>query len=120
MELSYLVKTLVIISSASLICYCSIKKSDQIKKQNEIRQTLKSKTKNELKDLIISERFREYIGNCPCPYDIDRRGYLCGRRSAYIRPGGYSPICYRDDISDEMINHWIEKKVDDYENIKTY
>jgi hypothetical protein len=34
---------------------------------------------------------------CDCPYDRDRRGGSCGRRSAYSRPGGRSPICYVGD-----------------------
>lgn len=39
---------------------------------------------------------RESIsGSCECPYDTDKRGRSCGRRSAYSRPGGASPICYK-------------------------
>lgn len=34
-------------------------------------------------------------GSCQCPYDTDRRGRECGGRSAYSKPGGESPICYR-------------------------
>lgn len=34
-------------------------------------------------------------GSCDCPYDRDSRGNSCGRRSAYSRPGGASPMCYR-------------------------
>ncbi len=36
-------------------------------------------------------------GSCDCPYDTDKRGNSCGRRSAYSRPGGRSPICYESD-----------------------
>lgn len=36
-------------------------------------------------------------GSCDCPYDFDRRGRSCGKRSAYSRPGGRSPICYVRD-----------------------
>jgi hypothetical protein len=36
-------------------------------------------------------------GSCDCPYDTDKRGNSCGRRSAYSRPGGRSPICYERD-----------------------
>lgn len=35
-----------------------------------------------------------YQGNCPCPYDLDSAGNVCGKRSAYSRSGGYSPSCY--------------------------
>ena len=36
-------------------------------------------------------------GSCDCPYDRDSSGRRCGRRSAYSRPGGRSPICYVGD-----------------------
>lgn len=34
-------------------------------------------------------------GSCECPYDRDSAGRSCGARSAYSRPGGSSPICYK-------------------------
>lgn len=34
-------------------------------------------------------------GSCDCPYDTDSAGRSCGSRSAYSRPGGASPICYK-------------------------
>lgn len=34
---------------------------------------------------------------CSCPYDLDKRGNSCGGRSAYSKPGGASPACYRKD-----------------------
>ncbi|MCC5898812.1 MAG: hypothetical protein JJU32_12980 [Phormidium sp. BM_Day4_Bin.17] len=36
-------------------------------------------------------------GSCQCPYDTDKAGRSCGKRSAYSRPGGDSPRCYKDD-----------------------
>ncbi|MEO0409166.1 MAG: hypothetical protein AAF289_17625 [Cyanobacteria bacterium P01_A01_bin.135] len=33
-------------------------------------------------------------GSCDCPYDTDSAGRRCGKRSAYSRPGGASPVCY--------------------------
>ncbi|MGI0480552.1 hypothetical protein ACN4EE_07155 [Geminocystis sp. CENA526] len=38
-----------------------------------------------------------YQGSCDCPYDFAKNGSICGGRSAYLRPGGYEPICYLDD-----------------------
>jgi len=35
-----------------------------------------------------------YVGTCDCPYDRMRNGRLCGRNSAYSKPGGRSPVCY--------------------------
>ncbi|WP_442966712.1 SH3 domain-containing protein [Rhizobium sp. C1] len=52
---------------------------------------------------IISESISSYPGNCPCPNNRDRAGHKCGRRSAYSRPGGYSPVCYPTDVTKAMI-----------------
>jgi hypothetical protein len=40
-----------------------------------------------------------YSGNCPCPYDFDSAGKICGARSAYCRPWGATPICDTTRIS---------------------
>ena len=53
--------------------------------------------------LLIARSKGSYGGSCPCPYNTDRGGRRCGRRSAYSRPGGASPICYDRDITDAMI-----------------
>lgn len=60
----------------------------------------------EVTKAIIQESLSSYSGNCPCPYNTDRRGRSCGRRSAYIRPGGYAPICYSSDVSPAMIERY--------------
>lgn len=36
-----------------------------------------------------------YVGTCDCPYDLMRNGRRCGGNSAYSKPGGRSPVCYR-------------------------
>ena len=36
-----------------------------------------------------------YVGTCDCPYDQMRNGRSCGGRSAYSKPGGRKPKCYR-------------------------
>jgi hypothetical protein len=36
---------------------------------------------------------------CACPDDRARNGSMCGRRSAYSRPGGASPKCHPADVS---------------------
>lgn len=36
-------------------------------------------------------------GQCDCPYDQASDGSSCGGRSAYSRPGGRDPICYKDE-----------------------
>lgn len=52
---------------------------------------------------IIAASLAIYSGNCPCPYNRDRAGRSCGRRSAYSRPGGASPMCFPGDVSKGMI-----------------
>lgn len=34
-------------------------------------------------------------GSCDCPYDITSNGQSCGGRSAWSRPGGRNPVCYK-------------------------
>ena len=36
-----------------------------------------------------------YVGTCDCPYDQMRNGRSCRGRSAYSKPGGRKPKCYR-------------------------
>lgn len=57
----------------------------------------------EVRKALIQKSLAAYPGNCPCPYNVDRAGRQCGRRSAYSKPGGYSPLCYSADVTPEMI-----------------
>ncbi len=34
---------------------------------------------------------------CLCPYDLDKRGNLCGGRSSWSKPSGKTPVCYTTD-----------------------
>ena len=65
---------------------------------------------DEIRQLMISESVSSYPGSCPCPYFVDRAGRSCGRRSAYSRPGGYSPLCYPSDISPAAVADYREKR----------
>jgi hypothetical protein len=72
-----------------------------------------AQTKSELssaKAKMIQESISQYSGNCPCPYNSMRNGRSCGRRSAYSRPGGKSPLCYENDITDEQARRWLKGK----------
>jgi hypothetical protein len=60
----------------------------------------------QVKQKIIRESLAGYHGNCPCPYNTDRAGRNCGRRSAYSRPGGQQPLCYETDVSKEMVEQY--------------
>jgi hypothetical protein len=58
----------------------------------------------ELRKRMIEESIAGYDGPCACPYQRARNGSACGKRSAYDRDGGYEPLCYPSDISDEMVS----------------
>nr|WP_264626090.1 hypothetical protein [Candidatus Symbiopectobacterium sp. NZEC135] len=60
----------------------------------------------QIKQAIIDESISAYSGNCPCPYNSARNGSSCGKRSAWSRAGGYSPICYKHEVTQEMIDTW--------------
>ena len=63
-------------------------------------------TDAEVKKAIIAESIRKYPGNCPCPYNVAKNGSSCGKRSAWSKPGGYSPICYEKEVTAEMVATW--------------
>lgn len=52
---------------------------------------------------MIAQSIAMYPGSCACPYNTDRGGRRCGKRSAYNRGGGYAPLCFAGDISSGMI-----------------
>lgn len=54
-------------------------------------------------DELIARSIARYPGNCACPYNHDRAGRSCGRRSAYSKPGGEAPLCYPSDVTNAMI-----------------
>lgn len=61
---------------------------------------------DQIKERIIQESINSYPGSCPCPYNRTRNGSRCGKRSAYSKPGGYEPICYKSDITDKMVKDY--------------
>jgi hypothetical protein len=63
-------------------------------------------TDDEIKQELIRESIAAYPGTCACPYNVDRAGHNCGRRSAYSRPGGYAPLCYPKDVTKGMVNEY--------------
>src|SRR5438105_3263119 len=64
------------------------------------------KSTEQIKQAIIKESVASYPGTCACPYNAARNGTSCGRRSAYSRPGGYAPLCYPSDVTDEMVEKY--------------
>ena len=67
------------------------------------RQGLSS---DQIAEILMARSRSGYSGSCPCPYNTDRAGRSCGQRSAYSRPGGASPLCYRSDVSSAMIERF--------------
>ena len=61
---------------------------------------------NKVKEALIKRSHAYYSGNCPCPYNTTSRGRRCGKRSAYSRPGGASPLCYKSDVTDRMVSEY--------------
>jgi len=59
---------------------------------------------SDIRQKIIQQSISTYPGNCPCPFNRARNGSRCGKRSAWSRAGGYSPICYPNEISNEQVN----------------
>lgn len=63
----------------------------------------------ETKLRIVRESQQTYRGSCPCPENFDRGGRRCGKRSAYSKPGGASPLCYISDVTPEMLKKYKER-----------
>lgn len=63
-------------------------------------------TDGQVAQRLIADSIANYPGNCPCPYNRARNGSACGRRSAYSKPGGYSPLCYQSDVTPQMIQEY--------------
>lgn len=68
-----------------------------------------SATDVEVTKRIIEDSRQAYYATghpCACPYDVDRRGHSCGRRSAYSRPGGAEPKCFPNDVTAGDLAKW--------------
>jgi hypothetical protein len=50
---------------------------------------------------VTAEQYRALIGPCACPGDETANGHRCGRVSAYCRCGGWEPICFAGDDTDQ-------------------
>lgn len=65
--------------------------------------------RNAIVQALIAESISSYPGNCPCPYNTDRAGRSCGKRSAWSKAGGYSPLCYPGDVTAAMIEKYLAR-----------
>ena len=62
---------------------------------------------------IVRESRNKYYATgkpCACPHDKARNGTACGGRSAYSRKVGAEPLCYRSDVTPEMIERYRHQK----------
>lgn len=77
-------------------------------KQKPNKQIAKSRQQSAaaIKKILIKRSVAYYSGNCPCPYNHASNGSRCGRRSAYSRPGGASPLCYPSDVTATMVTDY--------------
>ena len=66
-------------------------------------------TDDQVKQQIIDESIAAYPGTCACPFNTARNGSSCGRRSAWSKAGGYSPICYKKEITAEQVQAWRQR-----------
>ena len=66
--------------------------------------TVSAESISRTKQKMIKDSISKYHGKCACPYQLMSNGRKCGKRSAYSKQGGYSPLCYPDDISDNLMN----------------
>lgn len=66
---------------------------------------------DEIRQILIQRSIASYSGNCPCPYNRASNGSRCGKRSAYSRPGGASPLCYPGDVTDAMVERYRQSRM---------
>lgn len=99
---SYVVVSFVAVFSGAIPAYAQspafrpVAQSDKTSGQSD----------DEIRDLIIRNSIARYPGPCACPFDRASNGSRCGKRSAYSKPGGYSPLCYRADIPERMVEEF--------------
>jgi hypothetical protein len=65
-----------------------------------------SLTDDTIAQRLIDNSIAAYSGNCPCPYNAARNGSRCGKRSAYNRPGGAAPLCFKEDVTKAMVQEY--------------
>ena len=60
----------------------------------------------QIRQMIVRDSVAAYLATgrpCACPYSTMRNGAACGSRSAYLRPGGRSPLCYETDVTAKAV-----------------
>lgn len=70
------------------------------------KQSASAMTDAQIRSALIQQSIASTPGNCPCPFNTAANGSRCGKRSSYSRGGGYSPICYPEDVTLEMVRQY--------------
>ena len=60
----------------------------------------------EIRQILIEKSISAFSGRCSCPYSKTSNGRKCGKRSAWSKPGGASPLCYPTDVTDKMVEQY--------------
>ena len=92
------VTTVVLVAVFGFVSEMAIAKSNQL-------------SDDQVKQRIIDDSIASYPGTCACPFNTARNGSSCGRRSAWSKAGGASPICYKKEISKAMIKEWHQQNL---------
>ncbi|ATM06790.1 MULTISPECIES: hypothetical protein [Raoultella] len=92
------VTTVVLVAVFVFVSEMAIAKSNQL-------------SDDQVKQRIIDDSIASYPGTCACPFNTARNGSSCGRRSAWSKAGGASPICYKKEISKAMIKEWHQQNL---------
>ncbi|TQN53780.1 hypothetical protein FLW98_21265 [Raoultella planticola] len=92
------VTTVVLVAVFVFVSEMAIAKSNQL-------------SDDQVKQRIIDDSNASYPGTCACPFNTARNGSSCGRRSAWSKAGGASPICYKKEISKAMIKEWHQQNL---------
>lgn len=67
----------------------------------------KALSADEVRQILVDKSIASYAGSCPCPENRDRAGRRCGKRSAYSRPGGNAPYCYKSDVPEAEVRNYM-------------
>jgi hypothetical protein len=63
-------------------------------------------TDDEIVRKYIDISIKQYDAPCPCPYSMDEKFNECGKRSAWYIYGGKNPTCYKEQVTNEMIDDY--------------
>jgi hypothetical protein len=66
-------------------------------------------TDTQIRQKMIAESIAAYPGRCPCPHIVASNGSHSGKRSAWSKAGGYAPLYYPAEVSDEAVKAWLQK-----------